>query len=286
MHKKKGGSIASDAVSSLVTKQTYDDMNTRFSNNVPSCKQGGSISSSMATNAVSKATFDQLNTMFSNKLGGCGCSAAKSAQGKAGGSVDAMKTLLGSNTKQAFNNMTGGNVMSSIPQLLAADASLAMTVKNRQRGGAFAKASAKPKKCGKTHNIITHKGGSSSSAVEVDVSPKINVSDYAFTPRTIPNATAIDILASESVASIPLMQKITMYGQVTPLNKAAFSFSQPTDINPMQPTQGSVISGVSSGGGRKGTGTIVVSKKPCSASKSKAPKRSTAATPKKKNTVK
>jgi hypothetical protein len=254
----KGGSVASDAVSGLVDEATYAKMNVMFDNKVGGacpCRKGNP--SRGGSSNSSKNASNSQNSSIAN--------------------------ILGSSTMHAFK--TGGNANSqiaSVPELLSSDESLVMSVKNRQIGGAKKAASKKKAPAKKApakkapakkapakkapakkapakkapakkapRRKVTQRGGAETATEGVDVGPKLNFSTYSFTPKTPPSASAVDILASEAVASLPLMQKQTELGLLSSRDvRSPFSFGSVNDL-PMQPSTDSASGGLALSGGRK-----------------------------------
>lgn len=249
--------------------------------------KGGSVASDAVTGLVDEATFTKMNAMFDNKVGGaCPCSGTQQRmkmkhRGGSQANANAKNTgnssianILGSSTMHAFGSLkTGGSSntnagakLDTIPTLMSSDESLAMSVKNRQIGGvkraskkvvgAKKKAPAKkaPAKKSSTRKVRrVQRGGADSNATStdgVDVGPKLNFASYSFTPKSPPSSSAVDILASEGVSSIPLLQKQTLYGQVSSDANSPFMYGQVTD-SPMKPGIDSMASGIALAGGRK-----------------------------------
>jgi hypothetical protein len=74
---RKGGSISSDSVTSLVNSNTYKQMNNAASNKVSSCaggknKRGGSVASNSVVTLVNSNTYKQMDNAATNKLSSCG----------------------------------------------------------------------------------------------------------------------------------------------------------------------------------------------------------------------
>jgi hypothetical protein len=244
--------------------------------------KGGSVASDAVSGLVDEATYAKMNVMFDNKVGGaCPCRKGNPSRGGSSNSSknasnsqnSSIANILGSSTMHAFK--TGGNANSqiaSVPELLSSDESLVMSVKNRQIGGAKKAASKKKAPAKKApakkapakkapakkapakkapRRKVTQRGGAETATEGVDVGPKLNFSTYSFTPKTPPSASAVDILASEAVASLPLMQKQTELGLLSSRDvRSPFSFGSVNDL-PMQPSTDSASGGLALSGGRK-----------------------------------
>lgn len=92
----KGGSVASSAVTNLVSPELYDSMSKNFDNNLDSScldggkskksrkssKKGGSDASNAVIQLVDPAAFDKLSTNFDNTIqcAGCSCGAGKTGK--------------------------------------------------------------------------------------------------------------------------------------------------------------------------------------------------------------
>lgn len=226
--------------------------------------KGGSIASDAVTGLVDKATYQQMNVRFDNKVGGgCGCGkvggrcALHSHQKKSGGNL--LKQIFGNSTANAFKGGNGscgaskqtGGQMPSIHQMMASNSSLDFSIKNRQSGGKAKPKAKKPTVAKKTtpKKKIVMKGGffADGKVVLTDVAPKVNLETISWSPKTAPSATATEIFATEGVHTLPLMQKTTTYGQVSSTFDSPFSYGSTAPgsrlVEPMKPIVGSVVSG-------------------------------------------
>ena len=247
----KGGSVASDAVSTLVNAETYHKMNTTFDN-----KAGGGCPCSRGGNP-------------SMKQRGGSTTNAKNATNAASG--NSLTNMLGKSTMHALRyggGVHGSAQLASVPQLMSSDASLAMSVKNRQIGGTkqtkkvdTTKSTNGECKQGKqvapntkvSRRKVVQNGGFADDVdiKPIEVSPKLNFSSYSFTPKVSPSASAMDIIANEAISSVPLLQKHTVFGTTASSYTTPFSFAPATGIAPMQPSSDSTVSGMSLTGGSK-----------------------------------
>lgn len=216
----KGGSIASDAVTTLVNDDAYSKMNVMFENTVPS-KAGG----------------------------GCGCNrggrGACAIHKKGGGIV---RQMMSNNTLNAFKGGNsacgaratgapkrgGGGTLPSMTQLIESDASFDMRVQNRQSGG--------------RRSRCMQRGGADDNK-PIEINPSLDLRSYSFTPKQPLVASPVDVIASEGVSALPLIQKYTMYGQ-TSNDAMPFSYGEPVNLVPMKPIQTSVVTGFEMKGGK------------------------------------
>ena len=223
--------------------------------------KGGSVASDAVTTLVNNDTYDQMSARFTNKFGG-GCGCGKDVGGrkacaihKRGGSL--IKQILGNSTVNALKGGNGtcgsstakvggrqrGGNHPSVGELIASNASLDFSVKNRQSGG-------NKQKKKKQQSM---KGGYA-DAPKGDIAPKPDLMAYKFTPRTPPSASPTEVLATEGVQSLPLIQKTAYFGQITGNTMSPFSYGAPRAMTPMQPIMGSVVAGAnlpSQAGGTK-----------------------------------
>jgi len=255
--------------------------------------KGGSIASDAVTGLVDKATFEQMNVRFDNKVGGCGCGkiggkcAIHRQQKKQGGNF--LKQIFGNSTANAFKGGNGscgakqtGGQMPSISQLMASNSSLDFSVKNRQTGGKPTSVAAKKPATAskkKTPKKRTMKGGADATGATIlnDVGPKVNLERVNWTPKTAPAATSTEIFATEGIHTLPLLQKTTTFGQVSSSFDSPFNFGSSLGL-PMKPIVGSVVSGASlpaesQAGGKK----VVVKRKPAAKKVATKPKPKPAA---------
>lgn len=252
----KGGSIASDAVTELVNEETYSKMNGMFENAVPSSKSGGGCGCNKVGTGGACSVHKRGGNIVRRMLSNTTVNALKGGNAACG-------TRANAGSKQ------GGN-LPSMAQLIESNASFDMRVQNRQTGGS------RPRR--------TQQRGGANDNKSIEINPKLDFQSYSFTPKPPLVASPIDVIASEGVSALPLMQKYTMYGQTSQL-ATPFSYGQPARVTPMEPIQTSVITGMEMKGGKGKTKAPV---KPAAKStpKSKAkvvtkpqpPKKKTAAT--------
>lgn len=236
--------------------------------------KGGSVASDSVTSLVKSTTFDQMNTMFDNQIrskvgGGCPCGTGKSSRcsfhSTRGGNGNTISKLLGTGTMEAFKSggsggsgghslMNAASRIASLPELMSSNSSSELSIKNRQSGGGK-KVATKAKKapvtktrCDKNTKGAPMRGGDNAKGA-TEIGPKLNFDSYSFSTKTPPSSTAIDIMASEGVSSVPLMQKTTSFGNIVPTLDSPFSFTSPTSLAPYKAIPDTVVSGANLSGG-------------------------------------
>lgn len=134
----KGGSVASSAVTNLVSPEMYDSMSKNFDNNLDSScldggklktkrtiskktKKGGSDASNAVIQLVDPAAFDKLSTNFDNTIqcGGCSCGAGKTGKRCKCGCSNAGKTVKKTKCKTGGSDGIWKTVMKDISEQFA-----------------------------------------------------------------------------------------------------------------------------------------------------------------------
>jgi hypothetical protein len=110
----RGGSVASDAVTSLVSSDTFAMMNKAFSNDFiahggkarrTKRRVGGSLASDSVTSLVSKGTYASMDKVFTNAAQGGSLRKKTTLKKKVGGS-QASQALVNSVNKNVFDTMS------------------------------------------------------------------------------------------------------------------------------------------------------------------------------------
>ena len=118
----KGGSNASNSVTSLVNARAFDNMDTMFDNSIggrrrSNRQRGGSIASNSVNSLVNPPMYSEMNAMADNTFGKTGYNyydALKDVTtgGRKGGSIASNAVLAGVNSN-AFNNIGKGGSKAS-----------------------------------------------------------------------------------------------------------------------------------------------------------------------------
>lgn len=213
--KKYGGSIASDRINSMVTPETYINMNRQAQNliggkNTTNHKQkiGGSIASDKVVNIITPETFVRINRETQNLTGGK-CSCKNKCSCKKGGNVSSIKHIreLFDQNNYKINNRIGG-----------------------QKKVSFKKGDSKSNKPAvKNGSKITgQKKGGSKQNLEVG----LDYSDIKLLGRPTPNVSreispiSNQIMADYQYGVQPSMNKVTEYGSVYDGKNNKFSYNQ------------------------------------------------------------
>jgi hypothetical protein len=217
--KQKGGSVASDSVTSLVSSDAYTKMNTGFTNNFANgqcggrlklaskcatcnnnlkLKRGGAASLEDFMKSLSKinAMATKLNFTNSDIISKPIKKQVKPSSAK----VKERKTRLTQDKKKKSHEGGSMNVLS------AQNVGNSYTLRNKKGGFANPNES-----MGLSYNSIQYQGNNNGAGIE-----------KSFSSQNIPNK----ILATEQVPHLPLLQKFINYGAPTPTDtKLPFSYN-------------------------------------------------------------
>jgi hypothetical protein len=210
--KQKGGSVASDSVTSLVSSDAYTKMNTGFTNNFANGQCGGrlKLASKCATcnnnlklkrgGAASLEDFmkslSKINAMATKLNFTNNDIISKPSSAK----VKERKTRLTQDKKKKSHEGGSMNVLS------AQNVGNSYTLRNKKGGFANPNES-----MGLSYNSIQYQGNNNGAGIE-----------KSFSSQNIPNK----ILATEQVPHLPLLQKFINYGAPTPTDtKLPFSYN-------------------------------------------------------------
>lgn len=217
---QRGGSVASDSVTSLVDAKTFDRMNTMFTNKVGGCgcnkKSGGSFGSLMGSRTMEafynnvKPPVVALNSA-PQLLPVTTPNASKPANAKSSNSTkvpNAAKPSNAGNTTKSVNvkasntantsAKTGGG-MANLFDIMGLNSGKTMAIRHRSQ---------------------RQQGG----WAEQTIGQKINMQSMSHNPRQAMNVSAVSVLASESVNGPMPIQKATNFGSTSDSRSLPFSF--------------------------------------------------------------
>lgn len=289
----KGGSIASDAVVSLVDQKTFDSLNTMFDNKVGGSRSCTKCSSSQKCThmggsllrMLGTSTLEAFQTSSHSKHGGARAvpkrkpvakkPVKKGKTGHKGGSAESMVANVAKSVSNAARSLNNALTQSSAaPRTNSANvkANAPQVASNAKQGGNMTMPQLLASNSGNFNVRNRMSGGAANPSVVIN--PQLDLQSMTFQPRVVTEPTGTDLLSQETIAAPSLIQKSVNYGNVTSGVKNAFSFGQsPTE--PLRPIQGSVTTGLS--GGKRASNKVKVTKAkaPVKAKKPAASKKKT-----------
>lgn len=250
----KGGSIASDAVQSLVDQPTYDALSKAFTNEftapqkggkkgtrakkggcarcgktgVPhACKQGGS--SMLGTTSEAFANFANTAAPYNSLLPGnvtaiaAGIlpNASKNAATKASNASKtntkaANTSKLATTNNAAKNTNTAKNVSNS--KTTTQIAGFARNLTQLMNANSAKNSS---------YSLMNRKRGGTATPTTIPIGPRLDINALSGVPlRTNAPTTAQNVLAHETVPSLDMLDKSVRYGPASDIPVAPFSFGQ------------------------------------------------------------
>lgn len=272
MRHQKGGSVASDAVTGLVSESTFKQMNVAFSNEISGKQCGGRLASPKC--AVCGGRLSKQHCAKGSRCGGCK---------KGGAGVNSLvPSAFQSSPAPALN---AGLLRASLPQQPVAAESLpkggakksstACKSKSQctrsQKGGEIASlASIMKREQNDSYALYNKRGGATNVSVGLGYSsiPQQGLPEGIAIDRTVGSQSVPNrILATEQVPSMPLVQKVAQYAYVTD-TKLPFSYA--SNKATVAPTSGGGLWSASKKGAKK---VKEVGKKVVSKVASKLPKK-------------
>lgn len=196
---KRGGSKASDAVTSLVNNAGYQKITA--TNKFGGCgcgkkdTSGGSIASNAVTRLVSNTGYRSIAQ--SNKVGGCGCKTTGGTWKKS--SVKQCPTCGHTLKSKKQKGGDEGTMPPTMSELMSNASE--MTVRHRrQRGG--------------------------NNKAEIPIEPKFDILGVKTNPILKGPFTANNVLANDFIASSKALAKDIMYGSPVDSQPTRFSYAQ------------------------------------------------------------
>jgi hypothetical protein len=202
--RKKGGSIASDAVTKLLTPQAFEKMSLNASNVL----KGGSIASDAVTKLLTQQAFEKMSLNASNVVKG---------------------------GKKPCKNHRAVLVCANCAKKLSGGGSCGAARPPPKRGGGSAAASKRPLKnineykTASPFKLWNGRGGSDDKPVSIGLKSDASITSFDKLQGTVQNrsmdATALKILANEDISGPIHMAKTMRFGNVTGTTELDTNFS-------------------------------------------------------------
>ena len=254
--RQRGGSIASDSVTSLVDANTFGRMDAMFSNKVGGCgcsskKSGGSAfgnmmgSTTMETffaNVKSPSTTVGMNSAPQILPPSAAANSKKApnvkvnavANSKAAPSMNASKATPSMNASKASPSINASKASSSVNVAKAPNSSPSMNASSPKVGGnAFPSLSQLMDgtvglfnvrhKTGGTKAIRQNKQNRQSGGNNL-IGQNLNILNVPHSPRGAVNSSSASIMANEAVSGPMPLNKLVQYGSTSDLRSQPFSF--------------------------------------------------------------
>lgn len=255
---QRGGSVASDAVTSLVDAKTFDRMSGLFTNKVGGCgcnrsKSGGSFGALMGSSTMeafynnvkppmtqAMNTGPQLLALTTPKATNSKAANASTKPTNVGKTSSVNASMVKTNVNASAPNVkqintsskvaanagvkTGGNsfpTMSDIMGLYSGKNSAAMNVRHKQGGRR------QQQQQQQQRQQQQQQGGWSQNTI----GQSVNMQTMSYSPRTSVTPSATSILASESIISSQPMNKVTSFGSTSDQRSQPFSFGAASPLS-------------------------------------------------------